>query len=207
VRAKPATFETALDLVGDVLAAVRGLGSRQPVDPLLGSASVAATMLDVFPDKVVIAVDWRTLPGTTGDDLLAALCDALAERFREVPPGYAVEARVARVCQHTWTGVERDTSLLTPGFLVAPDDKVVTAAARAVGRRGDVSRPAGLRPWTFATDGGWSRGAFGIPTVGFAPGEERRAHTNQERLDLEEARWAFARHPGLVMAVQNALAR
>jgi hypothetical protein len=41
--------------------------------------------------------------------------------------------------------------------------------------------------------------------VGFAPGEERFAHTNRERLDVEEARWAFARYPDLILALQHAL--
>jgi hypothetical protein len=46
----------------------------------------------------------------------------------------------------------------------------------------------------------------GVPTVGFAPGEERFAHTNRERLDVEEARWAFGRYPSLIVALQRALA-
>jgi hypothetical protein len=44
----------------------------------------------------------------------------------------------------------------------------------------------------------------GIPTVGFAPGEERFAHTNRERLDVEEARWAFSRYSALIRAIQQA---
>ncbi|NIQ56347.1 MAG: YgeY family selenium metabolism-linked hydrolase, partial [Gammaproteobacteria bacterium] len=63
--------------------------------------------------------------------------------------------------------------------------------------------PATIRPWAFATDGGWSCGIYGIPTVGFAPGEERYAHTNRERLDVEEARWALSRYPELILAVQG----
>ena len=210
----PDRARNPLELVGDVLAAIREVGRRQPRDPILGSASLTATMLDVtpesrnvIPDKVVVALDWRTLPGTSEKDLLATLRGALGVRLPEVPGGFGVEARVACVHQRTWTGLEVDRALLTPGFLMAPDDPIVSAAAAAVGRRDDPSRPATVRPWTFATDGGWSNGAFGIPTVGFAPGEERYAHTNRERLDLEEARWAFERYPGLVLAVQAALRR
>ena len=66
--------------------------------------------------------------------------------------------------------------------------------------------PATVRPWTFATDGGWTCGVFGIPTLGFGPGEERYAHTNRERLDVEEAAWAFSRHGPLILAMQEALA-
>jgi len=45
----------------------------------------------------------------------------------------------------------------------------------------------------------------GIPTIGFAPGEERHAHTNTERLDLDEARWGYGRYLDLVPAVQRAV--
>jgi acetylornithine deacetylase/succinyl-diaminopimelate desuccinylase-like protein len=85
-----------------------------------------------------------------------------------------------------------------------PDHPVVVAAAAAAGRRADRGA-ASVRPWQFATDGGWSCGIHGIPTVGFAPGEERYAHTNRERLDLDEARWAYERYPDVIAAVQGAV--
>ena len=107
--------------------------------------------------------------------------------------------------QVTYTGLEEDRNLLTPGFLMPADDPMILAAADAVGRRAEKG-PATIRPWQFATDGGWSCGVHGIPTVGFAPGEERFAHTNRERLDVEEARWGFERYPLLVAAIQRAVA-
>ena len=107
--------------------------------------------------------------------------------------------------QVTYTGLEEDRNLLTPGFLMPADDPMILAAADAVGLRAGEG-PATIRPWQFATDGGWSCGVHGIPTVGFAPGEERFAHTNRERLDVEEARWGFERYPLLVAAIQQAVA-
>ena len=73
-----------------------------------------------------------------------------------------------------------------------------------MGRRDGTASAATIRPWQFATDGGWSRGVHGIPTIGFAPGEEHYAHTNRERIDVEEARWGFERHGDLIAAVQRA---
>lgn len=208
----PDRARNALDLVGDVLAAVKVLAQRQPSDPYLGMASVTATMLDVLPesrnvipDKVVATLDWRILPGTGDEALLASVREALAAELPTLPEGFAITVRMATEHQVTYTGMAEDKNLLTPGFLMAPDHPVVTAAAAAIGRRDNPSEPATVRPWTFATDGGWSCGVFGIPTVGFAPGEERYAHTNRERLDVEEARWAFERHPALITAVQAAL--
>ncbi len=107
--------------------------------------------------------------------------------------------------QPCWTGeVEEESDLFTPGFLVDGDHPVVVAASTSVGQRHGRA-PATVRPWTFATDGGWTSGVHGIPTFGFAPGEERFAHTNRERLALEEAEWAFERYPPMILAVMAAM--
>jgi putative selenium metabolism hydrolase len=208
----PERAHNALDLLGDVLAAVTDLGARQASDPVLGPASLAATMVDVLPqsrnvipDQVVVALDWRVLPEDETEALVTRVREAVALRIPVVPEGLGVAVRVASEHQTTYTGLEEDKNLFTPGFLMDPADPVVLAAAEAVGRRGDPSEAATVRPWTFATDGGWSQGVFDIPTVGFAPGEERYAHTNRERLDVDEARWAFERHAHLIPAIQTAL--
>ena len=207
----PDRARNALDLLGAVLGAVDDLSKDQESDPVVGRSSVTATMVDVLPesrnvipDKVVVTLDWRILPGDSDESLLGRVRAAIAVRLPEVPEGFGVAVEMATEHQRTYTGLEEDKTLLTPGFLMDTADPVVQAAAAAVGKRGDASEPATVRPWAFATDGGWSCGVFGIPTVGFAPGEERFAHTNRERLDVEEARWAFERYPHLILAVQEA---
>jgi putative selenium metabolism hydrolase len=207
----PDRAHNALDLLGDVLAAVQDLAKTQESDPVLGRSSVIATMVDVLPesrnvipDKVVVTLDWRILPGDSDERLLERVREAIRGRLTEIPEGLGVEVRMATELQRTYTGHVEDKNLLTPGFLVDADLPMVQAAAAAVGQRDDPSSPATIRPWLFATDGGWSSGVFGIPTIGFAPGEERYAHTNRERLNVEEARWAFERYPHLIVAVQEA---
>lgn len=209
----PDRARNALDLLGDVLAAVRDLAGTQASDPVLGRSSLVATMIDVLPesrnvipDSAVVTIDWRILPGDDDESLVARVRDAIEARVPTPPEGLSYEVRMASELQRTYTGLEADRNLLTPGFLMEPDDPMIVAAAEAVGRR-DGEGPAKIRPWQFATDGGWSRGVFGIPTVGFAPGEERYAHTNRERLDVEEARWGFQRYPALIAAIQEAVAR
>jgi len=208
----PDRAHNALDLVGEVLAAIRDLGGQQATDSVLGRSSLVATMIDVLPqtrnvipDSAVVTIDWRILPGDTDETLIARMRDAVAARLPQLPEGLGYEVRMASEHQVTYTGLEADRNLLTPGFLMPADHPMILAAAEAVGRR-DGEGAATIRPWAFATDGGWSSGVHGIPTVGFAPGEERYAHTNRERLDVEEARWGFERHPALIAAVQRAVA-
>ncbi len=207
----PERARNALDLVPPVLGAVDDLARDQPTDPVLGPASLVATGIrclpdspNVIPDEVVVVVDWRVLPGSTNETLVASVREAVGRRLPSVPSGMGVEVRMAREVQTSYTGRTEERDLFSPGFLMDGDNPLIRAAAEAVGsRKGE--GPARVRPWTFATDGGWSCGIYGVPTLGFAPGEERFAHTNTERLELEEARWAFSRHGDLILALQSAL--
>ena len=207
----PERAQNALHLLPPVLKGLQELAASQPDDPVLGKASLAPTGIDVLPesrnvipDEVVVVVDWRVLPGSTHDSLLAQVEEAVGRKIPSAPEGMEIEVRMAREDQTTHTGLSERRDLFTPGFLMDAEDPLILAAAKAVGRQSGDGMAA-IRPWTFATDGGWSKGVFGIPTLGFAPGEERFAHTNRERLELEEARWAFSRYPPLILALQEAL--
>ena len=202
----PARARNALELLPAVLEAVAEVARNQPSNAALGPATLVPTDVtatpasrNVIPDQVVVALDWRILPGTTEADLVQTVKAALDRRLGPLEEGHSVEVRMAVEEQRTYTGLEQDRGLLTPGFLVSADSPLIRAVAAAAGRR-DGEGAAAVRPWTFATDGGWSCGVHGIPTFGFAPGEERFAHTNRERLDLDEARWAFDRYPDIMLA-------
>lgn len=209
----PERARNALKLLPRALEALDRISADQPSDPVLGKASMVPTMVDVLPesrnvipDQVVVTLDWRILPGTTEAALVSRVENELARTLGDdLPEGLSWEVRMASEHQECFTGLAQEKNLLTPGFLMEPDSPVVQAAAGAVGRLDGGVGPATVRPWTFATDGGWACGVHGIPALGFAPGEERFAHTNRERLDLAEARWAFERYPRLIRAVQEAL--
>jgi acetylornithine deacetylase/succinyl-diaminopimelate desuccinylase-like protein len=53
-----------------------------------------------------------------------------------------------------------------------------------------VRETLGYRPrvgrWSFSTDGTYTSGVANIPTVGFGPGEERYAHTQDEQIRLND---------------------
>ena len=207
----PDRARNALDLLPPVLRAIQAVNAAEGSDPVLGKATAVASGVDVrpesrnvIPDEVVVVVDWRILPGDTRESLVGRLEPAVLREVGQIPEGFRVEVRGATEAQHTYTGQKTDRHLLTPGFLMDSAHPIIQAAARAAGKR-EGGGAATARPWAFATDGGWTCGVHGIPSFGFAPGEERHAHTNTERLDVEEARWAFGRYPEIVRAVQETL--
>ncbi len=208
----PDRARNPLDLAPAAITALRALSQGLPSDPILGPSTAVVTSIEVrpesrnvIPDEVLLVLDWRVLPGDTEESLTRRVRTVLSEHLPKPPEGLSFDVRMARQEQSSYTGLSQRRQLFTPGFLMDPSDPVAVAAARAVGKR-DGAGDATLRPWTFATDGGWSCGIHGIPTVGFAPGEERFAHTNRERLDLDEAAWAYARYPELINALFSVLA-
>ncbi|HEX7048711.1 MAG TPA: M20/M25/M40 family metallo-hydrolase [Longimicrobiales bacterium] len=202
----PERARNPLDVLESVLPAIRAFAGRLPADPVLGRSTIAPTRVEtlprsnnVIPDLVRLTLDWRVLPGLTAERAAADLEGFLREHVR-IPEGFTLEVRLAAELQETYTGRRSERPLFTPGYLLDPDHPVARAAADAVARA--TGRTPAVRPWTFATDGGHTCGEHGIPTIGFAPGEERHAHTNRERLELDAAREVYEAYPGVVRALQ-----
>ncbi len=61
----------------------------------------------------------------------------------------------------------------------------VRAAGRAVERTLGSHLRLGI--WPFSTDGAYTMGVAGIPTIGFGPGDEHYAHTVDEQIRLADA--------------------
>jgi putative selenium metabolism hydrolase len=195
----------ALPLVMPVL---QEFADSLPRDPLLGASTLAPTALEtlprsrnVIPDRVQIVLDWRVLPGTGPEAAVSQI--RLALENVPLPNDLALDVRLSTEPQRSYTGRTRERPMFTPGFLISPQHPIAQAAASAVEAR--TGRAPMLRPWTFATDGGHACGVHDIPCIGYAPGEERYAHTNRERLELGSARVIFESYPALVRAVHAAI--
>jgi acetylornithine deacetylase/succinyl-diaminopimelate desuccinylase-like protein len=85
-----------------------------------------------------------------------------------------------------------------PSFLLPEDHPLLQAGQKALSEA--LGRDDGIDIWRFATDGGHLMAA-GIPTVGFGPGDERLAHTNQERINLAQMNEAVVAYAALVLAL------
>jgi acetylornithine deacetylase len=140
--------------------------------PLLGRGSVHASFIEggigmsTYPDRCVLRLERRTIPGEQSSDVVAEVqraCDAVRARR----PSFAAEARL----------------LLTQGPSDVPvDAPVVRALATALGARGEGARIEGMSAWTDAA----LLNEAGIPAVCFGPGDISLAHAAEEYIPLEE---------------------
>ncbi len=165
--------DDAIVRMGHVLAALdrleRDMLPRQ-THPLLGRASIHAstikggTDLSTYPDRCVLEVERRTLPGES-DEAIQGELEVLLNEARACSPG--LTGRV-------------DLLLSRPPLEVSPDAPILpalTEAVRAV--RGQPPLLVGSPAWTDAA----LLTAAGIPTVIFGPAGAG-AHTAEEWVEI-----------------------
>ena len=139
------------------------LAERGEIHPLLGRASVHASLIEggtelsTYPDRCVLKVERRTLPGET--------LELVEAELRAVAPSATVHATFSR------------EPLETP-----PDSPIVELLVKEA--TDVLGAPPDLIGVPFWTDAALFAGA-GIPTVVFGPGGEG-AHAETEWVELED---------------------
>jgi putative selenium metabolism hydrolase len=165
-------------------------------DPFLGPETFAPTLLftdqvssNVIPGEIRLHVDWRTVPQRGIEDVRSEVARLLDAALLD---GATAEVHLKELHLRTYTGVERDVPAAFPSFVLRDDDPMLAAARSALETAFGQSVPVGR--WSLATDGGHLFAA-GVPCLGFGPGDERLAHTNQEHVavgDLSKAAFGNA---------------
>jgi putative selenium metabolism hydrolase len=173
-----------------------------PQDPLLGSALLELTDIisrpypgiSVVPDLCRATFDRRLLVGETPESVLSGLEAVIAGA------GGGLRARVAlaEARFRTYTGYEVAVPKFAPAWKTPEDHLLVQAARRGLARAG---LPVRLGAYGFCTNGSYSAGKYGIPTIGFGPGNESEAHTVDEFVDLESLFAAVEGYRQLALAV------
>ena len=171
----------------------RDLGS----DPFLGKASIAVTSIEcatpsrnAVPDMCRIYIDRRLIPEETRDTVASEI-----DRIAKFTEG---QVRITRYRAPSYKGLIREREKFFPAWKVEEDAPAVTAAV------GTSTRLFGAKPqvgrWDFSTDGTYSMGVRGIPTIGFGPGQERHAHSTEDQVrvdDLWKAAAFYALFPSM----------
>jgi acetylornithine deacetylase len=146
--------------------------------PLLGRGSLHASLIDggigmsTYPDRCVLKLERRTIPGERPEDALEEVRRAGAA-VRARRPTFAADVRL----------------LVTQGPSdVAADAPLVRGLAAAIDACGEATRIEGMSAWTDAA----LLNDAGIPAVCFGPGDISLAHAAEEYIPLDEIDRAVA---------------
>jgi acetylornithine deacetylase len=140
--------------------------------PLLGRASLHASFIEggigmsTYPDRCVLKLERRSLPGETADDVIAevqAACTAVRSRR----PTFVADVRLVLAQQPSDVAVE---------------SPLVHELAHSLEGHGESVRIEGMSAWTDAA----LLNEAGITTVCFGPGDIVLAHAAEEYVPLDE---------------------
>jgi len=185
---QPHLGESAILKMLPVIAALEAMNGHLPVDPIFGAGNQVVTLIEgphtpnSVPSWCEVAVDRRLVPGESAESVLAGI--------RTVVEPLGATARIPIQPVRTHTGLRLDGPSFYPGWLL-PESDPLLAAGKATGAALFGAEP-GVGVWRFSTDGTYSAGAAGIPSLGFGPEEEQYVHTALDQVSLTKLRKAAA---------------
>nr|HID13127.1 YgeY family selenium metabolism-linked hydrolase [Anaerolineae bacterium] len=154
-------------------------------DDFLGPGTLAVTDIssrassrNAVPDRCELIIDRRL---TLGENETKALAEVQRVIVRE---GVRAEVEVTEYHATSYTGYTCHAREFYPAWVIAEDHPLVVTAVRAV--RAQLKRRPQVSRWDFSTEGVYTAGVAGIPTVGFGPGDPRHAHTADEHIRLAD---------------------
>jgi putative selenium metabolism hydrolase len=167
-------------------------------DHLLGRGSLAITHIEstagsrnAVPDRCTFCIDRRL---TLGETEAKALAEVQGVILRE---SLRADVEVTEYRATSYTGYEACQREYYPAWAMDEDHALVQAMVQAV--RKTLGYLPRVCEWAFSTDGAYTMGVAGIPTVGFGPGDERYAHTAEEQIRLDDVAAAARVYAQLVV--------
>ena len=181
----PERGENAIYSAARLIFGVELLAPRLASDAFLGRGSLSITQIEstaasrnAVPYRCAFYIDRRLTMGETEAKALAEIQSIIARE------GVKAKVEVAEYRAASYTGYPCQSKAYYPAWAMAEDHSLVQTVAKAV------KQTLGYKPrvgkWDFSTDGVYTMGVAGIPTVGFGPGEERYLHTVDDQIRLAD---------------------
>ncbi len=202
----PHLGENAIVKMAQVIEALESMNGHLPEHPVFGPGTQVVSLIagphtpNSVPDWCEVALDRRLVPGETAESIV--------EGIRQVvgPLGASVEIPIQPVVSHT--GLKLDGPSFYPGWLIEEDAEIIQVGKETYEVLWQQAPKVDV--WKFSTDGTYSAGVAGIPTLGFGPQEEPYVHTAMDQVNLEKLKKAamfYALYPVIYQEVTGAISK
>jgi putative selenium metabolism hydrolase len=178
----PERGKNAIYMASKAALEIEKLHERLKYDEFLGKGSVTVTefisnspSLCAVSDYAKIHLDRRL---TWGEDKELAL-----NEIREIVKDMNAEVKLLNYEETAYTGFTYGMEKYYPTWKLEENHPLVQKGAEAY-RRVFNSEPK-IDKWTFSTNGVTINGYYGIPAIGFGPGNEILAHAPNEKVPIE----------------------
>lgn len=182
-----------------------------PSDEQLGKASISLNIIEcspgalsIVPDKCMLSLDRRTIPGETAATAVAEIqkiIDELAAKDVE----FKADVKVKSAVETSYTGLSFEVAKEMFPWKISTGHPVVAAAAAALEAMG---QKAEYGYWDFGTDASKTCGVDRKPTIGYSPMQEQYAHTPYDKCRTDFMKMALEGNAAIFMniASEDALA-
>jgi putative selenium metabolism hydrolase len=191
----PERGKNAIYMASEVALEIEKLNERLRQDDFLGKGSITISeiiskspSLCAVSDYARIHIDRRL---TTGENKEIAI-----KEIEELIKGYDAKVEMLNYSEKAFTGIEYGMEKYYPTWTIPVDHELVRTGVNTYKELFD-NEPV-VDKWTFSTNGIMTCGVYGIPTIGFGPGNEILAHAPDEKVPVDDLVKASAFYAGFV---------
>ncbi len=194
----PERGKNAIYMASKACLEIEKLNERLTSDPFLGKGSVTISeivsgspSLCAVADYARIHLDRRLTWGETKESAVADI--------REIVREMDAEIEVLRYEETSYTGLRYGMEKYYPTWKIEENHPLVQAGESAF--QGLFGKAPLVDKWTFSTNGVTINGYYGIPCIGFGPGNEVLAHAPNEKVPVSDLVAASAFYAALAYTI------
>lgn len=156
-----------------------------PKDNELGQASISLNIIEcspgalsIVPDKCMLSIDRRTIPGENAE-IAKEQIEKIIKELSEKDLEFKADIKVKSALEKSYTGIEYEVPKDMAPWKIDVEHTFVKAAAEALET---VGQPVKYGYWDFGTDASKTAGIDRKPSIGYSPMQEQYAHTPYDKV-------------------------
>ena len=179
----PERGKNAIYMASKTALEIEKLNRRLKFDDFLGKGTITISKmvtgspsLCAVADYARIHIDRRLTWGETKESAVAEI--------EELIKGMNAKVEVLEYKEKAYTGLEYGMEKYYPTWKIPEDQKIIQKGVKAF--KNLYHKEVKIDKWTFSTNGVMTNGIYGIPTIGFGPGNEELAHAPNEKVAIDD---------------------
>jgi len=196
----PERGKNAIYMASKIAIEIEKLNEHLAYDDFLGKGSVTISefisespSLCAVSDFARLHLDRRLTWGETKESAV--------KEIEQLIEGMNAKVEVINYEEEAYTGLKYGMEKYYPTWKIPEDHKVVQTGVRAFDNL--FGKKPKIDKWTFSTNGVVINGIYGIPTIGFGPGNEVLAHAPNEKVAIDDLVIASAFYAGFAYEINQ----